>query len=300
MFHNFGFITNSFNKEIKTALDTFTENTSFMESKIHVSLRVKPLTDQEKMSDRNHGWSQVSDTSIRNQRTQEVYQFDRVFAGDSTTREIFDSSVKDIVHAAMDGINQTVFAYGQTSSGKTHTMKGYSPQERGLIPLSVQEIFSHAESVPGRTFEISCSYIEIYNESVNDLIEPTNKNLDVRESIANGIYINRLTETKVNGFDQVMQLMAKGDEFRSIAATKLNELSSRSHTVFRINICSKDANSDEQDGKSGKMKVSQLNLVDLAGSEGASKTQAEGIRLREGQNINRSLLALSNVINKLS
>ena len=272
-----------------------------MESKIHVTLRVKPLTKQEGLCDRNHGWQQVSDTSIKNQRTQEVYQFDRVFADESTTREIFDASVKDVVHAAMSGINQTVFAYGQTSSGKTHTMKGYAPQECGLIPLSVQEIFSHAETVEGRSFEISCSYIEIYNESVNDLIEPANKNLDVRESISNGIYINKLTEVKVDGFDQVMDLMSKGDEFRSIAATKLNELSSRSHTVFRINICSKDAAAEDSNGKpAGKMKVSQLNLVDLAGSEGASKTQAEGIRLREGQNINRSLLALSNVINKLS
>ena len=127
---------------------------------------------------------------------------------------------------------------------------------------------------------------------MNDLIEPQNKNLEVRESISAGIYINRLTEKKASSYDAVLQEMVKGDEFRSIAATKLNELSSRSHTVFRINIRSTEAE--------GKMKVSQLNLVDLAGSEGASKTQAEGIRLREGQNINRSLLALSNVINRLS
>lgn len=135
------------------------------------------------------------------------------------------------------------------------------------------------------------SYIEIYNEHVNDLIEPANKNLDVRESIKDGIYINKLSEKKVGNFVEVMGFMNKGDECRNIAATKLNELSSRSHTVFRINI-----SSEEQ----GKIKISQLNLVDLAGSEGASKTQAEGIRLREGKNINKSLLALSNVINKLS
>ena len=127
---------------------------------------------------------------------------------------------------------------------------------------------------------------------MNDLIEPQNKNLEVRESISGGIYINRLTEKKADSYEAAIEEMIKGDEFRSIAATKLNELSSRSHTVFRINIRSTEAE--------GKMKVSQLNLVDLAGSEGASKTQAEGIRLREGQNINRSLLALSNVINRLS
>lgn len=188
------------------------------------------------------------------------------------------------MHAAMDGINQTVFAYGQTSSGKTFTMKGNGD---GLIPLSIMELFDKVKQQPGREFDISVSYIEIYNESVNDLIEPSNRNLDIRESISTGIYINRLSEKKVHSVEEVMGFMAKGDESRSIAATKLNELSSRGHTVFRINIKSHsksdaELEGEEQEEASGKIKVSQLNLVDLAGSEGASKTQAEGIRLREG------------------
>ena len=125
------------------------------------------------------------------------------------------------------------------------------------------------------------------------MICSNNKNLEIRESIAKGIYINRLSENDVTNADEVLKLMEQGDEVRNIAETKLNETSSRSHTVFRINIqsnCTKD----------GSIKISQLNLVDLAGSEGVSKTQADGMRLREGSNINRSLLALSNVINKLS
>ena len=237
----------------------------------------------------------MKNNSIMNSRTKELFTFDKVFGPDSSTQQIFDDQISDIVNSAMEGINQTVFAYGQTSSGKTFTMKGYpvNGEITGLIPLSVQQIFINARSNPKCKFEISVSYIEIYNEGVNDLIEPTNKNLEVRESITSGIYINRLSEKHVQDFDEVMSYMDKGDEFRNTAATKLNELSSRSHTVFRIHIKS-------QDEESGKMKLSQLNLVDLAGSEGASKTQAEGIRLREGQNINRSLLALSNVINKLS
>ena len=151
-----------------------------------------------------------------------------------------------------------------------------------------------------RKYSISVSYLEIYNECVNDLIDPSNKNLEVRETISNGIFINRLTEKKVASFEEVMKYMEQGDEFRNIAATKLNELSSRSHTVFRISISSQETICDSSGIQRTKMKISQLNLVDLAGSEGASKTQAEGIRLREGQNINRSLLALSNVINRLS
>jgi len=135
--------------------------------------------------------------------------------------------------------------------------------------------------------------MQIYNENVNDLITPANKNLEIRESISNGIYVNRLTEKDVASANEVLEYLRKGDEVRNVAETKLNEASSRSHTVFRINLQS-------QPKAGGKTKLSQLNLVDLAGSEGVSKTQADGLRLREGSNINRSLLALSNVINKLS
>ena len=126
------------------------------------------------------------------------------------------------------------------------------------------------------------------------MINSANKNLDVRESIQ-GIYINKLTEKKVSGSDEVLTYMDQGDEVRNVAETRLNEASSRSHTVFRINIQSTTKNDS-----TAKIKLSQLNLVDLAGSEGVNKTQADGLRLREGSNINRSLLALSNVINKLS
>lgn len=135
--------------------------------------------------------------------------------------------------------------------------------------------------------------MEIYNECVNDLMNPANKNLEIRESVE-GILINRLTEKSVDCPQVVMSIMEQGDDVRNIAATKLNEQSSRSHSVFRINIQSKALQGD------GSTKYSQLNLVDLAGSEGVGKTQTGGIRLREGSNINKSLLALSNVINKLS
>jgi centromeric protein E len=129
-------------------------------------------------------------------------------------------------------------------------------------------------------------------------MNPANKNLEVRESIE-GILISRLTEQEVTSAQEVLDIMVKGDEIRNTAETKLNEASSRSHSIFRIKIQSQSKN--KSGGKAeGSIKFSQLNLVDLAGSEGAGKTQAGGLRLREGSNINRSLLALSNVINKLS
>ena len=212
------------------------------------------------------------------------------------------------MHNALQGFNQTVFAYGQTSSGKTFTMRGYSTDkdgQLGLIPLSVKEIFDFIKKDGANDYKVSVSYMEvslaraeplqIYNECVNDLITPANKNLEIRESISNGIYVNRLTEKEVSSAAEVLDYMVKGDEVRNVAETKLNEMSSRSHTVFRLNLQSNPKTGDKQ-----KAKVSQLNLVDLAGSEGVSKTQADGLRLREGSNINRSLLALSNVINKLS
>lgn len=179
----------------------------------------------------------------------------------------------------MNGINQTVFAYGQTSSGKTHTMKGSasskgataSRDSLGIIPLSIMEIFRLSQKEPktgdsgqasarekavGREYSISVSYLEIYNECVNDLIDPANKNLEVRETISNGICINRLTEKKVASFEEVMKYMEQGDEFRNIAATKLNELSSRSHTVFRISISSQESISDSSGIQRAKMKIS--------------------------------------------
>ena len=127
-----------------------------MESKINVSVRVKPLNDKESLMEKNHMWSVVSDTTLMNKRTKEVYTFDNVFGPDISTQEIFESTCKEIVRAAMDGINQTVFAYGQTSSGKTYTMKGY--QNDGLIPLAVQELFSQIQQRPTKKFEVTVEW----------------------------------------------------------------------------------------------------------------------------------------------
>ena len=115
-------------------------------------------------------------------------------------------------------------------------MRGYSEEDSGLIPLSVKELFDMIQEDTTRTYDVSVQYVEIYNETINDLIEPSNKNLEVRESIKDGIYINRLSDNKVKSMDEVLKFMNKGDEMRNVASTKLNEVSSRSHTVFRINI----------------------------------------------------------------
>lgn len=198
------------------------------------------------------------------------------------------------------GINVSIFAYGQTSTGKTYTMKGTNTNLNGMIPLSIKEIISRLSEEEkkegnGFKFALRASYLEIYNETVNDLLDSSKKNLEIRESLQKGVFINGLTEIPITNLEKAVQLLKQGDNVRVIAETKLNEKSSRSHTIFRLNL----EVTRQVEGKQ-KTFISQLNLIDLAGSENVSKAKTEGIRMKEGSNINKSLLALSNVIQKLS
>eukprot|EP00826_Nyctotherus_ovalis_P004721 TRINITY_DN11040_c0_g1_i2.p1 TRINITY_DN11040_c0_g1~~TRINITY_DN11040_c0_g1_i2.p1 ORF type:complete len:716 (-),score=206.62 TRINITY_DN11040_c0_g1_i2:93-2240(-) len=172
-------------------------------------------------------------------------------------------------------------------------MRG-SGQSPGIIPLSIMELFKEIAKGKEKAYQVRVSYLELYNETINDLLVAENKDLEVRESL-HGVYIKDLCEIEVRSPEQALEQLYSGDVLKKVGETKLNEQSSRSHTVFRLNIQSKPVDSSDETAI-----VSQLNLVDLAGSEGVSRTKAEGIRLREGVNINRSLLALSNVIYRLS
>ena len=132
-----------------------------MESKINVTVRVKPLSETEKAQEKNHIWSQVSDNTIINVKTKELFTFDAVFGDGVTTQKIFDNQVKDLVISAMEGFNVTAFAYGQTSSGKTYTMRGYNDKEMGLIPLTIQQVFDYISNDTQRSYSISVSYLEV-------------------------------------------------------------------------------------------------------------------------------------------
>ena len=175
----------------------------------------------------------------------------------------------------------------------------YSSQTPGLIPRSISEIFKHTTQSenPSTSHSVTCSFFEVYNESVNDLLDLNMKNLEVRESISQGVYIQNLTSRECKSESEMVELLKSGQQARITASTNLNEQSSRSHTVFRFNI-----QTTQKNDSNGQISVrtSQMNLVDLAGSEGVSKTGSEGIRFREGSNINKSLLALSKVIQRLS
>eukprot|EP01017_Pseudomicrothorax_dubius_P042421 TRINITY_DN6922_c0_g1_i2.p1 TRINITY_DN6922_c0_g1~~TRINITY_DN6922_c0_g1_i2.p1 ORF type:complete len:609 (+),score=94.39 TRINITY_DN6922_c0_g1_i2:220-2046(+) len=228
-------------------------------------------------------------------QTSDRYNFELVFDEKTSTDHIFSTIGAPSVSACLSGINVCIFAYGQTSSGKTHTMKGDS-RAPGLIPLTIKEIFQKiAElSEKGIDVEAKVSYIEIYNETVNDLLNPKEKSLEIRDHLTKGTYIPGLTESIVRNDRDAYEFFNKGEAERIVAGTSLNEQSSRSHTVFRISLEIRNR------AKMEKIMYSTLNLVDLAGSEGVSRAKTEGVRKREGANINKSLLALSTVISKLS
>ena len=198
----------------------------------------------------------------------------------------------------------TIFAYGQTSTGKTYTMQGEIPNNAGIIPLTLEELFEQIKNDKDIIdSQIGVSFIEIYNESINDLLDSSKINLDLRETANREVIVNNLTEIKIKNHEQALNLLIKGNESRIVASTKLNEKSSRSHVIFRLNIeitkNLKKNNFGEEEIEKVLLK-NHINLIDLAGSENSNKTGCVGQRLKEGSNINKSLLALSNVINKLS
>ena len=229
---------------------------------------------------------------------------DQVISTTSTNKEIFEELFKPNIHHILNGINMTIFAYGQTSTGKTYTMQGEIPNNAGIIPLTLEELFKQIKNDKDIIdSQIGVSFIEIYNESINDLLDSSKINLDLRETPNREVIVNNLTEIKIRNHEQALNLLIKGNESRIVASTKLNEKSSRSHVIFRLNIeitkNVKKNNFGEEEIEKVLLK-NHINLIDLAGSENSNKTGCVGQRLKEGSNINKSLLALSNVINKLS
>lgn len=223
-----------------------------------------------------------------------AYGFDRVFGPATTTRHVYDIAAQHVVCGAMEGINGTVFAYGVTSSGKTHTMHG-EQKSPGIIPLAVKDVFGIIQETPGREFLLRVSYLEIYNEVINDLLDPTGQNLRIRED-AQGTYVDGIKEEVVLSPAHALSLIASGEEHRHVGSNNFNLLSSRSHTIFTLTIESSPRGEDHNEED---VTLSQLHLIDLAGSE-SSKTETTGLRRKEGSYINKSLLTLGTVISKLT
>uniref|UniRef100_A0A672NFU2 Kinesin-like protein n=1 Tax=Sinocyclocheilus grahami TaxID=75366 RepID=A0A672NFU2_SINGR len=224
------------------------------------------------------------------------YMFDRVFQSNTTQEQVYNACAQKIVKDVLEGYNGTIFAYGQTSSGKTHTMEGnlHDPDGMGIIPRIVQDIFNYIYSMDENLeFHIKVSYFEIYLDKIRDLLDVSKTNLSVHEDKNRVPYVKGCTERFVCSPDEVMDTIDEGKSNRHVAVTNMNEHSSRSHSIFLINV--KQENSQTEQKLSGK-----LFLVDLAGSEKVSKTGAEGALLDEAKNINKSLSALGNVISALA
>ncbi|XP_027935876.1 kinesin-like protein KIN-7K, chloroplastic isoform X2 [Vigna unguiculata] len=262
---------------------------------VTVTVRFRPLNPREIRQGEEIAWYADGETVVRNEYNPSLaYAYDRVFGPTTTTRQVYDVAAQHIISGAMEGINGTIFAYGVTSSGKTHTMHG-DQRSPGIIPLAVKDAFSIIQETPNREFLLRVSYLEIYNEVVNDLLNPAGQNLRIRED-AQGTFVEGIKEEVVLSPAHALSLIAAGEEHRHVGSTNFNLLSSRSHTIFSLTVESSPCG-ENSEGEA--VALSQLNLIDLAGSE-SSRAETTGMRRREGSYINKSLLTLGSVISKLT
>eukprot|EP00747_Dinoflagellata_sp_TGD_P117080 gnl/TRDRNA2_/TRDRNA2_172530_c0_seq2.p1 gnl/TRDRNA2_/TRDRNA2_172530_c0~~gnl/TRDRNA2_/TRDRNA2_172530_c0_seq2.p1 ORF type:complete len:677 (-),score=177.21 gnl/TRDRNA2_/TRDRNA2_172530_c0_seq2:306-2336(-) len=268
------------------------------EESIKVCCRFRPQNPLEKSHLHGKIAFEVPDQgSVYVPSSEHTFNFDRVFRWDASQKEVYEYAAKPTIHAVLRGFNGTVFAYGQTSSGKTYTMEGPDIEDKvyqGVIPRMVWSIFDgiyHADE--HIEFLVKVSIVEIYNERIRDLLDPQKDNMKIHEDKVRGVFIGEVTESYVGSEQEIFDAMRAGHYNRSMAVTNMNEHSSRSHLVFMLTI-------EQKNLHDRSVKVGKLYLVDLAGSEKVAKTGASGERLDEAKNINRSLSALGNVINALT
>uniref|UniRef100_A0A6M2D363 Kinesin-like protein n=1 Tax=Rhipicephalus microplus TaxID=6941 RepID=A0A6M2D363_RHIMP len=267
-------------------------------SNIKVAVRVRPPIEREIKNGEKPIWKTRDNTIyMESGKINTFHTFDHIFDSSSTNLQVYQQYCHPIVESVMLGFNGTIFAFGQTASGKTHTMMGSSSQP-GLIPLTIDAIFDIIQNMPEREYLVRISYIEIYNENVLDLLDKDygKKNLQIRENLDGQAVISDLTEVAVSSKEEIMSVMNGGESLRHVASTEANQRSSRSHAIFRMVI-----ESSLRDGSDGAVSVGQLNLVDLAGSERSEQCgDSVGERFRESSRINVSLSFLTQVISKLS
>mmetsp|Transcript_12532 Transcript_12532/g.35204 ORF Transcript_12532/g.35204 Transcript_12532/m.35204 type:complete len:969 (-) Transcript_12532:69-2975(-) len=271
---------------------------------VRVCVRFRPLTPSEVARHEQEVWAQVDDHHVgvvgRFGITSK-YAFDKVFGPETLNSVVYQQMVEDLVDSISQGIDSTIFAYGVTSSGKTHTMHG-TPEEPGVVTSCLQQLFASIYADRGRDYMIRLSYVEIYNEVINDLLDPVRQNLKVVEDPLRGQVVEGARQEPVVTAEDALALVARGEVHRKVSATGANAGSSRSHTFVRISVESTGTVPECDDGESGSgaitRRMSSLNLIDLAGSE-AAKVQRSKAQSREGSYINKSLLALGTVIAKL-
>ncbi|KAJ6293592.1 hypothetical protein OIU76_021778 [Salix suchowensis] len=271
--------------------------TKAKEEKIVVTVRLRPLNKKEQLAKDQVAWDCVDDHTIvfkppsQERASQPAsFVFDKVFDPSSITEAVYEDGVKNVALSALMGINATIFAYGQTSSGKTYTM-------RGITEKAVNDIYKHIINTPERDFTIRISGLEIYNENVRDLLNSeSGRNLKLLDDPEKGTVVEKLVEETASNDQHLRRLINICEAQRQVGETALNDTSSRSHQIIRLSIES----TLRENSDCVRSFVASLNFVDLAGSERASQTHADGARLREGCHINLSLMTLTTVIRKLS
>ncbi|EXB43288.1 Kinesin-related protein 11 [Morus notabilis] len=274
------------------------QGASGREEKILVLVRLRPLSEKEIESNEVADWECINDTTILYRNTlregstfPNAYTFDTVFRGDCSTRQVYEEGTREIALSVVSGINSSIFAYGQTSSGKTYTMNG-------ITEYTVAEIFDYIHRHEERAFVVKFSAIEIYNEAVRDLLSTDNTPLRLLDDPDRGTIVEKLTEETLRDWSHLKELLSICEAQRQIGETSLNEKSSRSHQIIRLGI---ESSAREFLGKDNSTTLAaSVSFIDLAGSERASQALSAGARLKEGCHINRSLLTLGTVIRKLS
>ncbi|CAG5116214.1 unnamed protein product, partial [Candidula unifasciata] len=273
---------------------------------VKVVVRCRPMNEKEiadghqRVVEMNvkRGLIEVRNPKGGDSEPSKKFTFDSVYDWNSKQRDLYDETFYDLVDSVLKGFNGTIFAYGQTGTGKTHTMQGtkQSKDDWGVIPNSFEQIFQHISQSENQQYLVRASYLEIYQEEIRDLLsKDQSKRLELKERTDTGVYVKDLSSFVTKSVKEIEHVMNVGNSNRSVGATNMNEHSSRSHAIFIVTIeCSEEG----EDGEN-HIRVGKLNMVDLAGSERQSKTGATGDRLKEATKINLSLSTLGNVISAL-
>ncbi|XP_060912721.1 kinesin-like protein KIF1B isoform X11 [Labrus mixtus] len=282
---------------------------------VKVAVRVRPFNSREMSKDSKCIIQMQGNTTIianpkAPKEPAKTFSFDYSYWSHTTPEDpsfasqnlVYNDIGKEMLQHAFEGYNVCIFAYGQTGAGKSYTMMGRQEEgQEGIIPMLCEDLFEKINEEGNKeelSYSVEVSYMEIYCERVRDLLNPKNKgNLRVREHPLLGPYVEDLSKLAVTSYTDIADLMDAGNKARTVAATNMNETSSRSHAVFTIVFTQKKHDSETD---LSTEKVSKISLVDLAGSERADSTGAKGTRLKEGANINKSLTTLGKVISALA
>ncbi|XP_023372300.1 kinesin-like protein KIF19 [Otolemur garnettii] len=280
------------------------------DQQLMVALRIRPLSDAELEEGATIIAHKVGaqmvvlmdpgedpEDTLRTHRSRErAFIFDTVFDQHASQEDVYSATIQHLVEGVISGYNATVFAYGPSGAGKTHTMLGMDA-EPGIYLQTLTDLFQVIEETrDNMDCSVSMSYLEIYNEVIRDLLNPSSGFLELREDSQGSIQIAGITEVSTSNAQEIMQLLTKGNRQRTQEPTATNKTSSRSHAVLQVTVHQRSRSIDLVE----EVRVGRLFMVDLAGSERASQTQNRGKRMKEGAHINRSLLALGNCITALS